>query len=289
MNENGAAEDCHGLRTGLPIEGQEVSGFNGGAFAPSVGDGLRSLVLERIVPSLALMHRDWIRAPSAFVASQQDVESFAAAILADDARAADGLFQRLRARGVGLDALFEGLLAPAARWFGQLWAEDRCDFVDVTVGVNRLRVMLDAYAGTPTQTGCPERCALLIATPSESHVFGLDMVAAILRASGWEAVLAIGASARENARTVSQAWYAVAAVTVSVEARLEAAARAIEAVRRASVNRNIAVMAGGKALQGRPDLVARIGADVTADDGPSAALAAQKLYLAQTASAPAMV
>jgi MerR family transcriptional regulator, light-induced transcriptional regulator len=288
MNDNSAAEDCLALKTGLPIEGQDVAGFNGEAFAPSVGDGLRSVVLERIVPSLALMHREWKRRPSASVVLPQDIEAFAEAILADDARAADGLFQRLRDRGVGLDDLFESLLAPTARRFGELWAEDRCDFVDVTVGVNRLRMMLEAYAGAPTHTGGAPRCALLIATPSERHIFGLDMVAAFLRASGWDAVLTVGADARDNARTVSQAWFAVAGVTVSEEARLEATARAVEAVRRASVNRNIAVIAGGKALQGRPDLVARIGADVAAHDGPSAVLAAQKLYLAQTAMAAAI-
>lgn len=286
MKNVGSAEDCHALPLGLSIaEGWNARAVEDAAFTATLNARLRSVVVGRIVPSLALMHREWKSIRSAAQPSREDIDAFAEAILGTDAEAADLLFRRLRERGFSVEELFENLLAPTARQLGELWAEDVCDFVAVTVGVNRLRIMLEIYASAPSHIGESRRCALLITTPSERHLFGVDVVATFLRSSGWDAVRSIGRDAEENARTVSEGWFAVVGVTIGEESRLDAAARAIEAVRRASVNRAIAVMAGGQALRGRPDLVARIGADAMANDGPSAVLLAQKLYLAQGAPA----
>jgi methanogenic corrinoid protein MtbC1 len=286
MSDSGAADGCHVQQLDVAIRDSwgDARGNRDAASPAVLSSRLHSVVFEQIVPRLALIHREWASGAAATPPTHEEIDAFGQAILAPDPTAADQLFQRLRERGLSVDALFESLLAPTARRFGELWEQDLCDFVDVTIGVNRLRIMLEIYANAPIRSGDPRRRALLISMPEERHVFGLNVVASFLRSSGWEAMLAVDRRADENAETVAESWFAVVGITVSEEGRLAAAARAIEAVRRASLNRSIAVMVGGGALQGRPDLVVRIGGDAIAEDGPSAALLAQKLFLAQADS-----
>jgi methanogenic corrinoid protein MtbC1 len=285
MRDSSAADDCHVPQLGAPIEEgwDDTREGHDAASAAVLSARLHSVVLERVLPRLALIHQAWKAGAAENLPTTEDIESFGAAILETDSTAAHQLFQQMRERGLTVDVLFETLLAPTARRLGELWFEDLCDFVDVTVGVNRLRIMLEMYANAPSQIGDPRRRALLVSTPDEAHLFGLDMVANFLRASGWDTALEVGRSAGENAETVASSWFAVAGFTISKEEHLSAAARAIDAIRRASVNTKIAVIVGGWALRGRPDLVARIGGDAAAEDGPSAALLAQKLYIGQGA------
>jgi MerR family transcriptional regulator, light-induced transcriptional regulator len=286
MVSDGAADDYHVPPLGAPIgDGDDDLREEGVARAALHSARLRKVVRDHIVPRLTLLHRDWRPTRSVEPPSPEEIDAFGAAILGTDPLAADQLFQRWRDKGLTANELFENLLAPTARRFGELWFEDVCDFVEVTIGVNRLRMMLEAYACAPSRLDDPGRRILLITTPQEGHRFGLDVVANFLRESGWETQLEIGRPAADNAAVAGESWFALAAVTLSKEINLTAAARAIEAVRRASLNPAIAVIVGGLALRDRPDLVARMGGDATASDGPSAVILAEKLYIEQ-ATAP---
>jgi methanogenic corrinoid protein MtbC1 len=247
---------------------------------------LHKVVCEHIVPRLAFIHRERKWAHTARPPTSEEIDEFVTAILAPEPAPADDFFQRMLERGLTVDALFDTLLEPTARRLGELWADDVCDFVDVTIGVNRLRVMLEAHAYeleacscAPARIDDPRRRALLIATPQEQHRFGLDVVATFLRASGWDTTVEVRQTAKENAATAAVNWFAVAGVTIGDKSRIAEAARAIAAVRRASLNPSIAVIVGGVAVQGRPDLVVRLGADAIAEDGPTAVLLAERLAL----------
>ncbi len=284
MRSNEAAEDCRVRAWDASIAVGWEGAREAAEAAAERNARLRQVVSERIAPQLALLHRKWIAGGQAAPPTPEDIAEFCEAILGRDPGAADALFERLRDRGLTVESLFETLLAPTARRLGELWEEDVCDFVDVTIAVNRLRIMMERYTQSPVAAGDARRRALLIAPQREGHLFGLEMIASFLRASGWEAALEVGRSARENAAAAAAGWFAVAGVTISKAEGLGAAARAIEAVRRASLNPLISVVAGGSAIHGRPDLAARIGADATAEDGPTAALLLQKLYLVQAVS-----
>jgi methylmalonyl-CoA mutase cobalamin-binding subunit len=285
MRSNEAAEVCSVPSWDAPV----LVGWEGAREAAEAAAQrnarLRQVVSERIAPRLALLHHKWIAGDETAPPAPADIAEFCEAILGRDPAAADTLFERLRDRGLTVESLFETLLAPTARRLGELWEEDICDFVDVTIGVNRLRIMMERYTQAPVAVGDARRRALLIAPPREGHLFGLQMIASFLRASGWEATLEVGRSAQENAATAAGGWFAAVGVTISKAEGLGDAARAIKAVRRASLNTMISVVAGGSAVQGRPDLAARIGADATAEDGPTAALLLQKLYLVNATTA----
>jgi MerR family transcriptional regulator, light-induced transcriptional regulator len=284
MRSKGAADDCLAPQSGLLIgDGWGVDDADGVlADDLSTHARLEKVVRENIVPRLALIHQQWRSEERPTPPNSDDIEEFGRIVVGPDPALANQFFERMRQRGLTVDALFENLLAPTARRLGELWFEDICDFVDVAVGVNRLRILLEMYSEVPRGVGDSHRRALLVSTPNERHMLGLDIVASFLRASGWDTVMEIGRSAEDNARAVAGQWFAIAGVTISKEANLANAARAIEAMRRASLNPSISIMIGGWVCRGRPDLVARLGADATAEDGPGAALLAQRLYIDQS-------
>jgi methanogenic corrinoid protein MtbC1 len=252
------------------------------------GARLEDIVRERIIPRLVLLHKDLPQAVAIAVPTTADIVEFGRLIIGSDASLAGEFAERMRERGISSDDLFETLLAPTARHLGEMWEEDFCDFVEVGLGVGRLQALLGELSHAQMLVTDMRRRALLISTKSDQHVFGLDIVASFLRSSGWDTVIEKGLAADENARTVAGHWFAVAGVTMSRETSFDSVARVIVAVRRASMNPTIAIMVGGVAFTGRPDLVIRVGADAAANDGPGAALLAQRLHLRQSASPPPM-
>ena len=58
------------------------------------------------------------------------------------------------------------LLAPAARLLGEYWEDDRCDFVDVTMGLWRLQeVVHEIAARAPADRAAGGRRALARCSP----------------------------------------------------------------------------------------------------------------------------
>jgi methanogenic corrinoid protein MtbC1 len=242
---------------------------------------LEKVVSEHLSPRLASLHQQ-LRVPAfPLGANAETISELARLVILPNGAEAANFFFRQRDDGMSIAALFETLLVPTARRLGDFWFEDDCDFVEVSLGVTRLRAMLDTCVRLASGPDAPGRSALLISAPKERHVFGLEVVAAFLVSSGWNTVLSHGRSASENAEVAESQWFAVLGVTVSDEASLEKAARAIDAVRRRSANPSISVLVGGLALRGRPDLAARIGGDAMAEDGPGALQLANRFYFDQ--------
>ena len=254
---------------------------------PQHGARLEHLVRERIVPRLVMLHRLPADPPDSPTPSSEDIVEFSQLVIGSDAESVAAFVQRMRDRGMTTDGLFESLFAPTARRLGELWEQDLCDFVEVGLGVARLQAMLGELAEAQMVSTDMRRRALLISTKCDSHVFGLDVVASFLRSSGWDTVVEKGVAIEESANLVAANWFSVVGVTMSCESRFDSVARVLAAVRRASRNPAISIMVGGVAFAGRPDLVARIGAEAAAHDGPSAALLAQRLHLRQIAATAA--
>ncbi|MTV29952.1 hypothetical protein GJ654_02970 [Rhodoblastus acidophilus] len=246
---------------------------------------LEKVVNEHLGPKLASLHQKWLVPAFPFEADAEIINEFARLVVQPDGTAAEQFFLRKRDEGMSMAALFETLLTPAARRLGDCWYEDECDFVDVTLGVMRLRALLETCVRVSGAPAAPGRNALLISAPKERHFFGLEVVSAFLASSGWDTTLSLGQSAAAYARIAESQWFSVLGVTVADEAHLDGAARAIEAVRRRSANPSISVIVGGWALRGRPDLAARIGGDAMAEDGPGALLLANRFFFDQAAAA----
>jgi methanogenic corrinoid protein MtbC1 len=245
---------------------------------------LAHVIVDEIVPRLKTLHHGIREATPLGNPKESEIAEFGILVMASDIGAASVYFDKMIAKGHSLDTLFVHFLEPTARYLGELWNQDRCDFIDVTIGVSHLQELLTIF-GSKAEIAMRDvdHRALLITTPGEKHLFGVDMVAQFMREAGWDVSIEAGSSPKVCAERVAQEWFGVVGVTLSDSGGLEAAARVIDAVRRGSANANIPVMVGGPVFTENPDLVAQVGADAAAPDAPTAVILAKKLLLARAA------
>ena len=247
---------------------------------------LAEVLSGQIVPRLQMLHHDVRRVASAQVPGPEEITEFGALAMAADADGAMTYFERMRAKGHSQETLFVHFLAPTAAHLGELWEQDRCDFVDVTLGVARLQELLDMFGSSEPRRIIDTHHRSLLATISgERHVFGVDMVAAFMRGAGWDVTVEKGLDPDEIASLVAREWVGVFGMTLSAETGLDTLARTVDGVRRASANRSISVIVGGPVFAKTPELVAQVGADAAASDAPTAVILAKKLLLLQTDAA----
>lgn len=203
-----------------------------------------------------------------------ETREFARLILDHDVSVAASYVEVLRKRGASLEAVFLYLLAPCARLLGDLWKEDLCTFADVTVGLSRLQLLLrrlSAERADLARHGGDAHSILLAAAPGEQHTFGIIMVEESFRRAGWD-VCGVGASSiDEILYLVRRDSFDVIGFSISNDHLSDPVGFAIEEIRRASRNRNIRVLLGGRAVAERPDRALSIGADAIATEGREAA------------------
>jgi methanogenic corrinoid protein MtbC1 len=200
-------------------------------------------------------------------AAEGDAESLTAAV------------NQMRRLGRSNQQICLTVLTAVARRLGEWWEEDRCGFVEVTLGMLLLHQMLREL-GPGLRRGRldhPARTALMLPLPGEQHGFGIAMVAEFFRAAGWHVSEDGGRGLRGLARRVGEEWFGVVALSCGVRERLAALPAAVATVRAHSLNPNVAIMVGGAALAGDPALAASCGADATAADAAEALHRAERL------------
>ncbi len=243
---------------------------------------LASVIFDDIVPRLQILHHELSARDAERAFSDNEIAEFGRILVLDDGAAGERFLESMRARGHSEETLFLGLMSETARHLGALWEDDRCSFVDVTIGVARLQKMLCVLSGgcEPAVTDNRQRAALC-ALHGERHVFGVDMVACFMRHACWDVALAKDIGTEAVAELVAGSWFAVLGFTLSAESELELLCRAIQSGRAASANPHINILVGGPLFRAKPDLVAQVGADAMATDAVSASLLAKKLLLRQ--------
>jgi methanogenic corrinoid protein MtbC1 len=212
--------------------------------------------------------------------TEQEVERMAALAIADDVADAIAFAEALGARGVPVPALLLHLLSPAAARLGDWWSEDRCSFVDVTLGLMHLQQVLQALSPVllpDVSAPADVRRILLLPAPGEQHVFGLSVVAEFFRRGGWDVALEPADDAASALRLVRQGWFTVIGLSAGTAERAAELASLIAALRRASCNPDVAVLVGGAAFRARPELAREVGADGMAGDGEQAVRQAEAL------------
>lgn len=233
----------------------------------------RLMAAHGVVPAIR-PHSDGADRPMA-----ADVEALAPLAMHIEADALLDHVDLLLRRGVSIDSLFVDLLAPAARQLGVLWEEDRCDFIEVTMGLWRLQeVVRELSARFPPEcrAGGANR-ALFAAMPGDQHSFGTVMIDETFRHHGWRTDVALDPTNAELLEHVARDWFDVVGLTVSCDCHIEPLPSLIRAVRSVSRNPRIIVMVGGRVFVEDPALAIAIGADATAADALQAVLVAGSL------------
>lgn len=297
--EPGTAHEEH---TGVPVTGRRKGSSGGSGSGSGNGRGssarrqqrsgsssaISTLIEGEIIPQLLVAHR---MRPGRMVASgggvitAEDVARFSPLPLTLQADELLVHVEEYIARGVGIDAIFVDLLAPAARRLGVLWEEDLCDFLDVTIGLWRLQeVMREIAWGSPIVTGpisAPRR-ALFSPMPGEQHSFGATMVHEVFVRAAWDSEVLVAPDMRQLVAKVANKSYDLVGLTVSCDITTESLSRTIKAIRSVSMCQDVSILVGGHAVNANPAMALEAGADGSAVDAPGALALANRLVGAAT-------
>ena len=215
--------------------------------------------------------------------AESEVVGFTSIVLQGSTDEAIAFMRDLHASGISADSIYLDLLAPSARYLGELWTTERSDFVEVTVALHRLQDLAHKFSAylrgmddAQTVLLAGPR-ALCVAMPGEQHVFGAQLVGEFLRRARWDVWDAPGATEPDIISLLAREWFTIVGISVSTLDQPEVLAGLVRRVRRASLNPDLRVMVGGLPFDEHPERAALVGADATARDGRDAVVKAQKL------------
>jgi MerR family transcriptional regulator, light-induced transcriptional regulator len=167
--------------------------------------------------------------------------------------------------GHDLDSVLLDLMAPVARTLGEMWERDSITFIDVTIAVQKMQQVLRDICQSVTSDAYGPH-ALLLPAPGESHSFGLVIVSELFRKRGWYVAGGLPVTQRVLVNMVNTQPYAVVGFSLSNHALLGDLKAAISRVRKSSTYRDVLVIVGGSAFDGKTHLAAEIGADAAFAD-----------------------
>lgn len=213
-----------------------------------------------------------------------EIERLTASVSRGEREALGALIARRRAEGQTSEHLCLTVLTLVARRLGEWWEEDRCTFVEVTLGMIVLHQQLrDLAPGMlPSGTIGGGRSALMTTAIGSQHSMGIAMVAEFFRAGGWAVVDDNIDSIETLIARVSAQWFGLVAISVGSADNMAGLAAQIASIRTHSRNREVAIMLGGPALLAQPGLAAAAGADATAPDAAEALRRAEALVALMT-------
>ena len=245
---------------------------------------LTSLIESEIIPRMMVAHSAGL--PPAGTIDRDtaigliEIEAFAPLVMQVEADELLLHVEAMLARGVPFEAVLVDLLAPTARLLGEYWESDRCDFVDVTMGLWRLQeVVHEISARQPVVHGSADgaRRALFAPMPGEQHSLGTVMIDDIFRREGWLTDRLCDAPATELLNRVEDEWFDIIGLTVSCDCHIGPVRSIIAAMRKISRNPQVCIMVGGRIFSADPDLAVQVGADGTARDAKTAPRVAEDL------------
>lgn len=243
---------------------------------------LTRIIETEIVPRLLIAHRPPVREAEVETIgpAQDDVIELARLSVEGETEDAIALVARLRQSGIALESIYLNLLTPAARLLGRLWEEDRCSFLEVTIGLGRLQQIVHHFGADFFTAADAEGCglsAMLATMPDEQHRFGISILEEFLSRDGWDVQNLSGSPAAELRTAVHDDWYDMIGLSASCDAQLPKLAMLVRSLRDASCNRRALIMVGGRAVHDDPEIVRQLGADLTATDGKEAVTRARAL------------
>ncbi len=276
-----------GMRSQFASSVKPCAGVSADTSIDRAEDNLDQLVEHEILPRL-LMALANSRVASAAndsadnpnIVQQAEIEAFAPLPLGLEAEELMAQIEYFLDRGVTAETVFIELLATSARKLGEYWEEDRCDFVDVTMGLWRLQeVMREVALRCPVHHDghVPARSALFSPLPGEQHCFGTLMVEEVFARAGWDSEALIEPQRSEFLQILSDREFELVGLTVSNDCSSGELASLVTAIRSVSKCRSVKILLGGRAINANPELVDLAGADGTAQDAQSALILADRI------------
>lgn len=180
-----------------------------------------------------------------------DVLAFLHAAAADrDQGACCRAVQTALAQGVSPEDMADHYIPQLAIEMGEQWCSDEIGFVDVTIGVSRLQMMLRYLGSTWAADQLTNPCAptvLLIVPQDAHHTLGALVLAGQLRRKGFSVCLNLGLHANEIATKMQQSEFDAVFISASQSEKL-ASLRKIVDVIKGSTQKPPPVVIGGAIL-----------------------------------------
>jgi methanogenic corrinoid protein MtbC1 len=238
----------------------------------SKNDDFVPVVLNRIlgmevIP--ALVRRHPLMTPDLQVdAIHPGVAELARRLVASEPEAAFELIDQLQTGTGSIAKLCASYFEPAARALGDLWSNDDCTELDVSLGMNQLQMAVRrrnialvpiAFHGSPMP-------AVLVATqPGEIHSLTATLDAEVLWHDGWDTHCEHPETDDELNEMVATHWFDALDLSLSAAFRhedwLPRMAKTIAQARKASRNPSLVVVVGGRVFHEQADAAKRVGAD----------------------------
>jgi MerR family transcriptional regulator, light-induced transcriptional regulator len=252
---------------------------------------LERTIQNELVPRLMTSHRVGPMSPAMAAAagrvlSGNDVTAFVAAVRSQDDNLGAQFVRSVLSEGATVEAVYLDLLAPSARRLGDMWDNDECDFVEVTVALGRMqRLLRDLSQVFLAESGHAEPVGniLLTCVPGEQHTLGIIMVGEFLLRDGWRVLVGAPWTESDLLSMVATDWYDVIGFSVGTESRLSVLRRDIRRLRQASRNPNVQIMVGGQLFAEDPSLAEQVGVNAIALDAREAPNTARSLLSAARA------
>ncbi len=234
---------------------------------------LSALIEGEIIPRLMAAHAVDAERLSGFDSDwpidDADIQALAPLVMEVDADALLAHVEAILDRGVSVEAVMVDLLAPIARLLGEYWEDDRCDFVDVTMGLWRLQEVVHEIANRVSSNRtppAPRHRALFASMPGDQHSFGVVVLDEMFRRGGWQTDRISEAEKADLLRAAGSDWFDMIGLTISCDCHIGDLASIVAALRKISLNPHVFIMVGGRLFSANPDLAVQVGADATARD-----------------------
>ena len=224
-----------------------------GAVNSDYQSSILSIVESQIIPRLLIAERVKNRHLSLVPSSpalptQKQIALFVDLCISKDQKVSQAFVDDFIKTGFHKEDILLDLIAPAARYLGSQWDEDRMDFSQVNLGFVRLHAITNEF-----RFAFKERLSVkgkvnkvMIATaPGSLHMLGATIVADFFRQKGWQVEVAISSSSNELVQTVSSEWFDVIGLSISIEQQLTNLADLIAQFKCSSLNPRLAVLLGG--------------------------------------------
>ena len=256
----------------LTISRQELERFRAQALANDARS-LSALIEGEIIPRLLAAHSVDAQRRSGldtdWPIDSADVETLAPLVMEVDADALLAHVETILDRGVTVETVMVDLLAPTARLLGEYWEADRCDFVDVTMGLWRLQEVVHEIANRMPADRVPgprRYRALFASMPGDQHSFGTVVIDEVFRRAGWLTDRIAAADADDLLQAAAADWFDMIGLTISCDCHIADLASNIAALRKVTPNPQVCIMVGGRIFSADPGLATQVGADGTARD-----------------------
>lgn len=238
-------------------------------------DSVNTIIESEIIPRLLMAHTSVAGARPRLLRTITPDEAARFAVLPLRLEAASLLEEvdAFIAKGASVETICLDLLAPAARKLGEMWEQDECDFLDVTMGLWRLQeVMREVAARSPVDLAglALPRSALFSPMPGDHHNFGTLMIDEVFARGGWRSEALVKPERRELLDRLARQPFDLLGLTLARDCPSAALANLIKAVRNVSANPHIIVLVGGRMINENPSMAIEVGADGTGPDALAA-------------------